>query len=72
MMSDYLHNLTNLFWSVLSSHDLAQLFWFFLTFVALAWYSSVTIYVAIRGIWDIKSMLKNLAEEKVAESESKK
>lgn len=35
-------------------------FWGFLTLVVLVWYSTVTIYVGVRGIADIKSMLRNL------------
>lgn len=36
-------------------------FWALLTAAALIWYSTVTIYVAIRGVRDIKQMLRNLA-----------
>ncbi len=38
-------------------------FWAALTLAVLAWYSSVTVYVAIRGAVDIKHMLRNLAEK---------
>lgn len=37
-------------------------FWFLLTALAVLWYSSVTIYVAIRGAADIRRMLKRLQE----------
>jgi hypothetical protein len=38
-------------------------FWWALTMACVAWYSTITIYVAIRGSFDIKNMLANLAEE---------
>ena len=41
----------------------AQWFWLILTIAVLAWYSTITIYVAIRGSSDIKHMLRRLAEE---------
>jgi len=37
-------------------------FWFTATMLVVVWYSSVTVYVAIRGALDIKHMLRNLAE----------
>ena len=37
-------------------------FWWALTAACVVWYSSVTIYVAIRGFYDIRGMLKRLAE----------
>lgn len=36
-------------------------FWFLLTVVVMVWYSTVTVYVAIRGSMDVKHMLRNLA-----------
>jgi len=41
-----------------------QWFWGFLTLACLMWYSSVTIYVAVRGFGDIRRMLKNLGKKK--------
>jgi hypothetical protein len=38
----------------------AELFWKALTIAAMAWYSSITIYVAIRGAADIREMLRRL------------
>ncbi|MBP6602988.1 MAG: hypothetical protein KA250_14345 [Verrucomicrobiales bacterium] len=38
-------------------------FWHFLLWTCVAWYSSVTILVAVRGWRDIVSMLKRLREE---------
>ncbi|WP_010583554.1 hypothetical protein [Schlesneria paludicola] len=36
-------------------------FWGVLTFVTLAWYSSVTVYVSYKGLFDIRDMLKKLS-----------
>ncbi len=35
-------------------------FWWYVTAACLAWFSTVTIYVAIRGGLDIKHMLRRL------------
>lgn len=43
---------------MLKSHP----FWGLLTLAVLVWYSTVTIYVAIRGSIDIKQMLRRLKE----------
>ena len=40
----------------------AATFWLCLTIAALVWYSCVTVYVAIQGVADIKSMLRRLKE----------
>ena len=37
-------------------------FWWGLTMACVIWYSTVTVYVAIKGAADIKSMLARLAE----------
>ncbi len=37
-------------------------FWGLVTLAVLVWYSTITVYVAIRGFADIKSMLKTLKE----------
>lgn len=34
--------------------------WFILTVVALVWYSTVTIFVAVKGVRDIRGMLHRL------------
>lgn len=39
----------------------AAFFWLCLTVAALAWYSCVTVYVAFKGIADIKGMLRRLS-----------
>ena len=36
--------------------------WGVLTLAVLAWYSTVTVYVAYKGFHDIKQMLRNLAK----------
>jgi hypothetical protein len=38
----------------------AQWFWLALLIAALLWYSTVTVYVAIKGFKDIQQMLKRL------------
>jgi hypothetical protein len=35
--------------------------WWLLVVACLAWYSTITIYVAIRGVKDIREMLQRLA-----------
>jgi hypothetical protein len=35
-------------------------FWGILMLAVLAWYSTITVYVAVRGAVDIKHMLRNL------------
>jgi hypothetical protein len=37
-------------------------FWGAITLVCLAWYSTVTIYVAIKGAGNIRSMLRRLSD----------
>ena len=39
-------------------------FWYVLTIIALVWYIVVTLYVGVKGIADIKGMLKRLSEQK--------
>ena len=41
--------------------ELYRWFWALLTIAALAWYSSITIYISYRGAIDIKEMLKKLS-----------
>lgn len=36
-------------------------FWKFLTWACLVWYSTITVFVAIKGVSDIKNMLRNLS-----------
>ncbi len=42
----------------------AELFWKALTIAALVWYSTVTVYVSVKGVKDIKDMLRRLAERR--------
>lgn len=37
-------------------------FWGLLTLAVLVWYSTVTVYVGVRGFADIKQMLRSLKE----------
>ena len=39
-----------------------QWFWWLLTVACVVWYSTITVYVAIRGAADIKEMLKRLRD----------
>ncbi len=46
-------------------------FWWLLTLACLAWYATVTVYVAIRGARDIRVMLARLAQAHGDESSSR-
>ncbi len=35
-------------------------FWLFLSVICTVWYSTITIYVAYKGVHDIKNMLRDL------------
>jgi hypothetical protein len=35
-------------------------FWWLVTMAVVAWYSTITIYVAIKGTLDVREMLDNL------------
>jgi len=37
-------------------------FWFLLTVAGVIWYCTVTVYVAVRGVRDIRGMLRRLKE----------
>jgi len=39
-----------------------HLFWWTLTAACILWYSTITIYVAVRGAIDIKNMLSRLSQ----------
>jgi hypothetical protein len=41
--------------------EIYRWFWGILTIIALAWYSTITIYIAYRGVFDIQQMLKKLS-----------
>jgi len=57
-MTAILHGIT----SMLKDHW----FWGTITLVCLIWYSTVTVYVAIKGAGDIRSMLRRLSGSKDA------
>ena len=38
-------------------------FWWVLTMAGVVWYLTVTVYVAIRGALDIRTMLRSLEEQ---------
>lgn len=38
-------------------------FWGLLTLAVLAWYSSITLYVSYKGLFDIRDLLRNLAKD---------
>jgi hypothetical protein len=46
-------------------------FWWLLTAAVMVWYSTITIYVSIRGAVDIKHMLRRLAENQEGSSAPK-
>ena len=45
---------------IMNAHH--HLHWYLLAMACIVWYSTITVYVAIRGAADIKSMLKRLAD----------
>ena len=40
-------------------------FWWLLSMACVVWYSTITVYVSIRGIADIRGMLKRLSDSGV-------
>jgi hypothetical protein len=38
-----------------------HIFWWLLTMACVAWYSTITIYVAIKGVGDIRQMVRRLS-----------
>jgi hypothetical protein len=39
-------------------------FWWTLTAACVVWYSTITVYVAVRGLTDIRQMLARLREQR--------
>jgi hypothetical protein len=39
-----------------------RLFWWLLTMACVAWYLTITVYVAIKGLADIREMLTRLGD----------
>ncbi len=46
---------------------LRHVFWLLITAAVVLWYSTVTIYVAIRGVRNIKGMLSRLGQQKASQ-----
>ena len=44
-------------------------FWFLMTAACVVWYSTITVYVAIKGAKDIKNMLARLDATRKEEAE---
>jgi hypothetical protein len=41
--------------------EIYRWFWGLLTIAVLAWYGTITVYIAYRGVFDIRQMLRELA-----------
>lgn len=39
-----------------------QTFWLVLSVACVVWYSTITVYVAVKGVRDIRDMLKRLSK----------
>jgi hypothetical protein len=50
-------NIVNEIMTMLKDHW----FWGTMTIACLVWYSTITVYVAIRGVGDIRNMLRKLS-----------
>jgi hypothetical protein len=44
-------------------------FWWLMTMACVVWYSTITVYVAIRGAVDIKHMLARLDQNEIERNE---
>jgi hypothetical protein len=44
-------------------HIIDHWFWLLITMACVVWYSTITVYVAIRGASDIKHMLARLSDK---------
>jgi hypothetical protein len=42
-------------------------FWWLLTMAAIGWYSTITIYVSIRGAMDVRNMLAALKNQELSD-----
>ena len=47
----------NALWDRMGEHW----FWWLMTAACMVWYSTITIYIAIKGVVDIKTMLRRLS-----------
>lgn len=52
--------------------SMAERFWWLLTGLAVLWYLTVTVYVALRGAADIRRMLARLEQERAAGDDSQR
>lgn len=52
--------------------SLPERFWWLLTGAAVVWYLTITVYVSIRGAWDIRQMLARLQRGRPSEKEPPK
>jgi len=39
-------------------------FWWAMSAACVVWYSTITVYVAVKGVFDIRNMLRRLAEKR--------
>jgi len=46
-------------------------FWWLMTMACVVWYSTITVYVAIRGAFDIKHMLAHLGRNRAGENQKR-
>jgi len=47
-------------------------FWYSVAMLSIVWYSTITVYVAIRGVFDIRHMLDRLKETQLENGETPK
>ena len=47
--------------------SLAERFWWLLTGLCVVWYLTVTVYVSIRGAFDIRHMLARLQQDQLTD-----
>jgi hypothetical protein len=55
-------------WDKLQETALLHPFWFLIMAAVIVWYSTITVYVAIRGAVDIKHMLERLEKIRLEDS----
>jgi hypothetical protein len=41
-------------------------FWWLLSMACVIWYSTITVYVSVKGVFDIREMLRDLSTEGAA------
>jgi hypothetical protein len=46
---------------------MARTFWMLLSWICVLWYSTLTVYVAIKGMGDVKRMLAQLRAQRPTE-----